>query len=233
MIIESVRGLDKIVFDEAKHKYWLNGEAVPGVTTINKQGYPKSEALIRWQVKQGIKEYETKEKAQAAADIGTFVHDYAYNVENNNIDEIDRILRQVKVHQDREKIMTAICHFDSWKEDNKDTLMHSEAVVASFKHKYAGKFDRLAERNGKIVLSDFKTSSGIYIDQFLQLAGYAILIKEWLDIKVDAFEVLRFGKKDASFETKLIDKHAMKKVLSDQFIRNVETYYFRAKYDKQ
>ena len=220
-----------LTFNPISHKYWLNESPVTGVTTINKQGYPKSERLIKWQISKGIEEYETKKIANTAANIGTLVHDYAFFTECGRNEDAMQILQKAKKDANSNKILNAINNFTQWKNNNEDTLVNSEKIIASVKYHYAGTYDRLAIRNNALILSDFKTSSGIYIDQLLQLAGYAIAIEEWEGKKIDCLEILRFGKEDGNFETKLVNEKKVIKDLKKQFIRNVLTAKFRKKYD--
>lgn len=219
-------------YNDKRHIYRLDGKIIPSVTTINKKGYPESEALIRWRIKQGIKEFETGHKAKAAASIGTLTHEYAYYVDRKldaPADLIDRIAK----HKDSDKVMNCISHFKAWKSENDDDILASEAIVCAPLDElwYAGSFDRLAHRGSRVVLSDFKTSSGIYVDQFVQLAGYVCAIKYWLGIEVQDIEIVRFGKTDDTFETKLVSDQKEIDIFIDQFNRNLRTYDFRTKYE--
>jgi hypothetical protein len=65
----------------------------------------------------------------------------------------------------------------------------------------------------------------------IQLALYALLIKEWFNIKVDAIEVVRFGKEDGEFETKLISDPIQLKDLQEQAIRNISTVKFLKRWE--
>jgi len=167
-------------------------------------------------------------KSKEAADIGSIVHDYANAFER----QVQFNMKVIENHPDRKKIEKCLKKFIGWKSKNKDEMLASEEVVASPTYWFAGKFDRLAKRNGLVILSDFKTSSGIFVDQFVQLAGYAIAIKEWLGIDVHGIEIVRFGK-DGSFDTKLVTDPAEITDYMNQFIRNVQTSQFRKEYEKE
>ncbi len=152
-----------------------------------------------------------KKTSKKAADIGTIVHDYAYYTELGEPEKAEKVLEQIKP-EDREKANNGIQKFKEWKAKNKDKIIATEAIVAHVcqAHEtgtglclcFGGKFDRLARRGRRVVLSDFKTSSGIYVDQFVQLGAYAYAIEEWMDLKVDIVEILRFGKENGEFEVK-------------------------------
>lgn len=244
----------KLTFNEKSHRYSLDGKPISGVTTANKQGYPESHILIGWKIGEGakfaikkinelrkekkkitqkvisevVKESKSafRKRAAEAADIGTVVHDYAYCYERG----IQFDMARVEQHTDRNKIELCLGQFIKWKSGNKDELVMSEEIIASPHYWFAGKFDRYVKREGKFILSDFKTSRSIYAEYFVQLAGYKIALEEWLGVKVDGLEVLRFGK-DGSFEPKLItDPHDIAEY-TNQFIRNIETYKFRRRYE--
>lgn len=244
-----------LTFNDGNHRYSLNGKPVTSVTTVNKQGYPESPRLTSWKIGQGaafaireirafikkktkltvklladlIKRSKTAyvKPAEAAANIGSIVHDYAHAYEHKLSFDMER----VNQHPDKEKIQKCISQFLNWVVSNQDEIIKSEEIVASTKYWYAGKFDRLAIRKGVVVLTDYKTSSGIFIDQFIQLAGYTLAIEEWMGIKVDVIEIVRFGK-DGSFETKPELEEVKIQELKDQFIRNLQTAKFRKENDK-
>jgi hypothetical protein len=129
--------------------------------------------------------------------------------------------------ESKDKLLNGIGKFKTWKEGNKDELIASESLIASPTHLFCGKFDRLARRNGRLILDDFKTSNSIYLDHFIQLGAYSIAIREWLGMNVEGLEILRFGKDDGEFETLLIDDPKEIKMFEEQAIRCRQTYEFR------
>jgi hypothetical protein len=242
-----------LTFDEDRHVYILDGEIVESVTTAGKGSMPTPAPLICWMVKEGIKyavnqlklypeqvnrlpDYVIEEVikkgsvayrqvAKAAADIGTIIHDYAEQFEfKGKIDE--ELHARIVQHQDRKKIFVCVKKFRRWKKANNDRIIKHEEICGSTVYHFAGKFDRLSLRNGLVVLSDFKTSSGIYTEQFIQLAAYTILLEEWFGIKVDVIEIIRFGKEDGAFEVRSLKDKKQIEELKKQFIRNIETYRF-------
>jgi hypothetical protein len=202
-------------------------------------------------VKELVKESKKKpmELAKAAAAIGTVVHDYAYHLEKGNAQESARILKEAEAHPDWLKIKNGIEKFLEWKEKNRDEIIASEEIVAlpcnnhgedvdenRLCHCYAGKFDRLARRGGRIILSDFKTSSGVYVDQFIQLGGYTPAIEYWMPDKLDnqpigGLEILRFGKEDGEFEAMLIKDEAEIKAFVRQALYCRATFAFRKRWE--
>lgn len=256
--MESRSGNNILTFDDVKHQYRLNGDFVDSVTTINKLSMPESPRLSAWKVGEGasyainqLKEFpqqvnklpdylleEIAKKSKAAwmttakkaANIGTIIHDYAEQFEfRGKIDE--ELHKAIVQHKDKSKIFSCIKKFRRWKRQNKDSILRHEEILGSVLYRFAGKFDRLSSRNGLTVLSDFKTSSGFFVDQFIQLAAYTILLKEWLNINVDVIEIIRFGKEDGAFETKEVKDKKEIKLLQEQFVRNLATYRFMKEHE--
>jgi len=262
-LIRSFKGKHVIEHDEESHKYVFNGKPLSGVTTIISGGYPKNQRIYDWQIKQGanwildavgdmnandlteshrldlIKESPNayKKGLEEACDIGHLVHEYAYQVEAKK-----EIIKPQALSEEHLRIYDKCCEqFDEWKAENDDEITALEELVCSIKHKYAGRFDRLANRKGVITLSDYKTSSGFYITQFVQMAAYAMAIEEWMGIVVEDIEIVRFDKKTGSLSTRnltqlantvgMSTKGTLTK-LKKQFITCLETVKFKDKFDR-
>lgn len=249
-------GKHTIQFNESSHRYKLNGKACVGTTTFVKAGFPTAMGLISWMKGQSIEhvfqwfvnrgsvhsitteEWKEEVKAakkadqktsQEAADIGTLMHDYAYLTELGKITEAENLYSQILELPDdvKGKVINGITKFKEWKKTNTDELIASETLIASPTHLFCGKFDRLAKRNGVLILDDFKSSNSIYLEHFIQLGAYSIAIREWLGMKVEALEILRFGKEDGEFETMIIDDPKEIIMFENQAIRCRDTYEFR------
>jgi len=81
---------------------------------------------------------------------------------------------------DDEGVTNAFAAFVKWYGDTKPKVLGVEQVVYSQMYKYAGCCDALLEIDGKVYLTDWKTTSaskkapkGIYPEMFIQLGGYA------------------------------------------------------------
>lgn len=256
LISDSFYGKHKLQFNEKSHRYKLDNKPVVGTTTFIKGGYPTSIGLIQWMKGQSIEyvikwfeergnvndllEDELKELfknakaadrkvSQEAADIGTLVHDFAYLTELGKTHEAQILYdRVVELPSEvSKKAIHGIDGFKDWKEKTQDVLELSETLVASIVYSFCGKFDRLARRKNRLILSDFKTAKSMYLDQIIQLAAYRIAIREWLGLNVEGLEVLRFGKEDGEFETLLIDDPKELQMFEDQAIRCRQTYELR------
>jgi hypothetical protein len=258
MLIQSTSkdGLHYLTFDDEKHTYILDGQAITGVTNANKNGYPAAPSLIVWLSKQAawytieqLKQFPEqvnrlpdylldeiakkatqagKKIAKAAADIGSIVHEYA---EKYGTELDGDFLRRIDVHPDKEKIHLCIGEFIKWSEASEYVTIDAEQTIASVTKQFAGKYDRLVKCGSKIILIDFKTSSGIFAEHWQQVAGaYRLALKEWRDIEIDGVDLVRFGK-DGSFEHKLLTKKSEMDDHLDQFLRNLQTAKYREKYE--
>lgn len=250
----SLDGQHVLEFDEEPHSYTLDGGLVPGVTTFNKEGYPESIYLSMWKAGEAAKyavnsllgylsssnelKQEEIEKivksskrawmvpAKAAASIGTVVHDYAYAHSNGKPFD-DAVILQ---HPGAQKILSCISQYKEWDSKDECEKVAAEQIVGSVKYRFGGKFDRLDKVKGKLRIRDYKTSSGIYMDMFIQMASYKIAIKEWLGLDVEELEIVRFGK-DGEFETKLVTDPNAISDFEAQAIRNRSTSMFRDFYE--
>lgn len=173
-------------FYPASHRYKLDGEWVPGVTTILGQSIPKP-ALPKWSAK-SVAEYvaqnrETVERLwsigenavtaalkevpwaerDAAANRGTEVHDIAERyVRGESVEVPDELVGHVE---------SCAAFIEDW--NIRPVLV--EAVVASREHHYAGKLDLVADSDhAPRAVFDWKTSrSGIYFETAYQCNAYA------------------------------------------------------------
>jgi hypothetical protein len=149
----------------------------------------------KW-LKEIIKESKTayRTSSMAAAAIGTVVHDYAYHTELGHTEEAEKLLALHRPTEAWAKISNGIDKFKEWKGQNTDEIVATEAIVASVQENYGGKFDRLAYRPGTgLILSDFKTSSGIFVDMFIQLGAYVKAIDEFQTLLItDKSEIEEF-----------------------------------------
>lgn len=216
----------RLELDQKGHKYRLDGLIVPGVTSIIKAGYPTSEALIVWRIKQGIEEHLSGEKLKRAANIGTIVHDLIEKAEGNKPYEIPEI----------EEVKNCWKAYQSFKESKPvdEEILAAEEVIACPSKGYAGKFDCLAKWQGKTILRDYKTAGGIYASAWFQCALYTRALQEWKGIEVDLWQIARFGKTGVfDWDRDVItmsDPKAMKDY-TEQAMRCVDTYYFIQRYD--
>lgn len=175
-----------LVFYPKSHRYRLDGEWVPGVTTLLGKAIPKP-ALPKWSAKSvaeyvaqnrehieqlyamgeqsmvgALKEVPWTERDRAGVR-GTDVHDLAERyVKGEEIDVPDHLVGHVE---------SCAAFIEDW--NIQPVLV--EAVVGSREHQYAGKLDLIADSDrAPRAIFDWKTAkSGIYFETAFQCAAYA------------------------------------------------------------
>ena len=173
-------------FYPASHRYKLDGEWVPGVTTLLGKAIPKP-ALPKWSAKSvaeyvaqnrehieqlyamgetpmvaALKEVPWAERDRAGVR-GTDVHDLVERyVKGEEIHVPDHLVGHVEA---------CAAFIDDWAIE--PVLV--EAVVGSREHQYAGKLDLIADSNrAPRAIYDWKTAkSGIYFETAFQVTAYA------------------------------------------------------------
>lgn len=93
--------------------------------------------------------------------------------------------------------------FKDWWKGSGIELVMGDTKVASRIHGYGGSLDALGRRNGRFIILDWKTSSGIYAEYALQVAAYAQAFTETYGLPCSDAVIVRFGKKlPIEFEVK-------------------------------
>lgn len=174
-------------FNEAAHRYWLDGKPIPGVTTIIGDGLPKK-ALVYWSAKavaefvadntEQVREaFEWMDRSQLVAMLketpwsqrdkaavkGTDVHAIAEKLLADEEVEVPEHLAGY--------VESCVAFLDTWRV----RPLIVEKPVAHRTHWWAGKPDLIATcPDGRVGLFDWKTTaSGIYPETALQLAAYS------------------------------------------------------------
>lgn len=189
-----------IVFYPDSHRYMntKKREWLVSVTSITGQ-VDKSRILLIWNnnlikkylenvplnnITRDVLELAIKEPDRVrdeAAKTGKKVHEYC---EKYILHDMDNTLEVPNVvdYQENEEVFNGVLAFRKWVADNNVRFVASEQFLYSKKYNYVGTTDFLYTRQDedhKIKhLGDFKTSKGIYIDQFIQMAGYEIAYEE-------------------------------------------------------
>lgn len=169
---------------DISHYYWLNGEFMPGVSTILTEASPTPYGLkLFWQ--QNSKE-EADTLFETAGDFGSKMHD-----------AFERLLlsQELNLLNDypSEKEKKCLMSFKDWFSYYKPTEFESEQPIASGKYKYAGTLDFVGMINGERWLIDFKTSNAIHFSHQLQVLAYKQAYEESYGIKIDRVGIARFG----------------------------------------
>lgn len=146
---------------------------------------------------EGKKAHLTKSKD--ALDIGHQVHDW---IENYAKWKIKGAKPETKLPED-EKVAHSIKSFLLWETKHEVEWLASELVVVSIKNSFAGTLDGLAKVDGKLTLIDFKTSSQISEDYYLQTGAYQIALEE-MGIVPEQRLILRIPKDGSPVEDHLV-----------------------------
>ena len=174
-----------------KGGYFINGTKVPSVTTITSR-FKESGALMYWAWDQGRQGLDFRDTKQKAADAGTLAHALI----EASIRGVDGTISMDEYPLDVSKpALHAFNAFVEWRERVKFQMVDLERQLVSKKHMFGGTPDVMMA-GGKLVLGDWKTSSGIYQDHLLQVAGgYSILWEEnYPDRPLAGVEILRVSK---------------------------------------
>lgn len=197
-------------FDDKKHAYTWSKNFVPGVTTILR--VVAKPALIQWSAGMASdywlkavnserrdlaaihKEAKVahRKKMEAAGDIGTNVHEYAEAFFKGR--PMPALLT--------DEAKRGVEAFHKWESSHKIEIIASEIMVFSKEHYYAGTADFVAKIDGRFVLGDIKTGSGIYPEMRFQTAAYQQAIQEERAVRFDERLIVRFDKKTGEFEAK-------------------------------
>lgn len=204
-------------FDEKKHVYTVNGEKLLSVTGIT--DIINKPALMYWAVnctlehieehlKPGVALDEIQIKGlladaktanrrvrDKAADIGTLVHAYAEAYIKAELGMGSHPESPIN-----EAIRNGVDAFTQWWDQFHVVPVASEEKVYSEQFGYAGTLDLDAEVDGKRCIVDFKTSSGIYPEMWLQTAGYQLAREEELDMRYDGRWIIQFSKTSGQFK---------------------------------
>lgn len=173
-----------LTYNDAAHRYRLDGRAVPNVTTILNAGIPKP-ALVKWAAR-AVAEYVATEwdtvntiraagqapliealtaipddKRNRAAARGTQIHALAERLAHGDPVDVP------PEHAD------PVHHYLQFLDQFHPTVIAAELRVANRTHWYAGTADLLAVIAGQTWLLDLKTARGVYGETALQCAAYA------------------------------------------------------------
>lgn len=187
----------EVVFKDKTHRYYVDGTAVPSVTTILSQVIAKPDLML-WPMNLALKQLEAKlpditkkdldtarfahvQRRDRGSDTGTAVH---FLVEKRLNIPINQGL--VDLSNVPQEVALPVMAFESWQRVTKPKVVATEKVVYSPKLVgYAGTYDSILEIDGKTYLCDLKTSNpsksapkGAYAEHFIQLGAYYYAYEE-------------------------------------------------------
>lgn len=185
------------------HKYKYEDIWVPRVTEIL-SSMIHEDYLMTWSNNIGLyqnKKY--KEVLDYAATIGTYVHNAIENLLQNKV--------MINIEEDvlpayKDNVRNAFNAFLEWwniinKNDYKILMQEYELICPYF----GGTLDLLIEINGKVYLTDFKTSNHPSYKYFLQLSAYRYILREYHNINIDGCIILMLNKIKPQFNEIILD----------------------------
>ena len=200
--------------------YAVNGQRVPGVTTIT--GQLNKPALVPWAWNLGMQNIDWKGYRDQKANIGTLAH-YMILCHHKNLEPVMDDFSKNEI----DAAENAMLSFYEWEKKSNLTLLWVEKPFVSNLHLFGGTPDFLGETpNGDTWLIDYKTGKAIYREAFYQVVGgYTLLIEE-AERAVDGVIILNIGRsEDEQFDEKRIVKPEEIKLWQKGFLDLVHFYY--------
>lgn len=173
-----------------RRSYTVDGDRLPSVTTLLGV-IDKSGPLMAWAVAETKAGRDYRATRDTAATRGTSVHDALEVLASKGTPP-----ELADFPAEDRGYVKALCR---WWIDHDPEPVLVEQIVASPTHRFAGKFDLVAEIQGMRHLIDLKTSKRVYDTHHLQIAAYRLALMEcgWDDVSLGA--VLRVGE-DGEYE---------------------------------
>jgi len=219
-------GKINLEFDSFKHLYRANGNISYGVTSII--GVINKPALMYWAVNKAVDQMKYDFKpgiaydevqidnflsnakgahrkfSKDAANIGSMVHDwisnYIFALANNTV---------LPAQPVNEKARQSIRAFMDFTEKHNVEITSSERKIYSIEKDYCGTLDGEGIIDGKKCIIDFKTSSAIYDEYFIQVVAYMKAREEETGSKYDGAVIIRVDKESGEFEAKTIKREEL------------------------
>ena len=206
----------ELCFDSDTHTYTVGEDIIYGVTSI--VGVLNKPALMYWAVNKAVEYMDNNLKVgvvvdeinkvnllkeaksahrihkETAGNIGTLTHDWLESYIKAGINKLPR--PELPVNKE---LRTGVETVLEWVKKFKVKFISSERKVYSKKHKYAGTLDAEATINGQLAVIDFKTSSGIYPEYFLQTSAYVKALEEETGNKYKYTVIVKIPKNGGEF----------------------------------
>ena len=181
-----------------KEGYYLDGERVPGVTTITGQlDWGKSGRLIWWAKKETLEGRDPMQSRDKAANAGTVAH---------ALIEAHLLKRPPELEPNTpkeiiEKGETAFLNFLTWAEGFKLNPRSVEEAMVSRKYRCGTTPDLIAYVQNRLSIVDWKTG-GAYATSYIELAARKPI---WEEIYPDepitgGFHLLKFNRETGAFD---------------------------------
>ena len=168
--------------------YWAINQTV-GFLQENLKGEISSEDLNNLLL---ASKHAHRIKKEEAADIGTLAHQWIEQHLRGNTLELPA----------NEAARNSCCAALDWLGTHHHESVAIEQRVYSKRHNFAGTVDYISNVDGALALVDWKTSSGIYPEYFLQTSAYVGAWEEETGQKIPGRWLIRIDKTTGAFEAK-------------------------------
>jgi hypothetical protein len=164
-----------------------DGRRVPGVTTIlNVLAKP---ALLYWAWDLGTRGIDFRIFRDDKADIGSLAHEMILaHLKGEEVDVSEYTPKQVDLAEN------SFLKYLDWEKNHTVDPILLETPLVSENYGYGGTPDNFCFLDGVPTLLDYKTSKGIYIEMYYQLAAYENLIVEETGDKPKKAKIIRVGR---------------------------------------
>ena len=219
MVVKLYDSNIELDFDEARHRFTINGKSIISVTAVTSV-VDKSRPLIYWAVglaknylmenlqvliddikgdkiaaliEEAAKQHSIKK--EKAADVGTQIHDWVEQfIKAKSKKDWPEIPKDPQV-------FNGIAAFLKWVDEYEVEFRSSEKIVYSKKYHYAGIMDAEAVIKRKLCVIDFKSSKAIYPEMRFQVAAYQAAAEEENGKEYSGNKYLaRFDKETGEFD---------------------------------
>lgn len=190
--VTAVTGL----LDKPALKFWACNMMEGELLEKNKNGIKITPEIIA-----EAKKAHTK-KMEKEATSGSLVHEWAEAYILNQIE------KKPKPEMPKDpRVLNGVIAFLKWVDEHGIKFLASELLLYSKKYKYAGLMDAKALIDKKLCAIDFKTSSGIYPEFFMQVAAYRGADEEETGKKYDETHIIQFDKDTGDFHSQKAKDH--------------------------
>jgi len=157
-------------------------------------------------IDEAIKQHTIKK--EEAASIGSIVHGFAEEYARFRL----CIGPEPQISEEwDERATTGVSGFLDWFNAHEVKFIETERLLYSRQHGYVGITDVVASVDGKKYLMDYKTSKGIYNEQFYQLSAYWGAYEEEMGEQLDGGAILHFDKESGAFTFKEVSREEHEK----------------------
>jgi hypothetical protein len=170
----------------------------------------------------------SKKESKKATDIGTIVHEYCLYRRMDDRQQLLKLTKTVGEHVDKDKILNCVKLFEMYlNEHTTDEVVKVEHSVGHPERGIAGTLDVIIKRpNVGMMLCDYKTSSGIYPDMFIQTALYDVCVERWDGLEMAGYEIVRLGKEEDKPDVVCKIGYEDRAIIRGQAFRCIDTFDF-------